>query len=263
MTLIALAKRAERLIVNNSPVILTAIGITGTVVTAYLTGKATFKAADLLREETNKNLLPIARADNRPFRPLETKEKIELIWKFYVPPVIVGSLTIAAIFGANHVGTRRAAALAAAYSLSERALEEYKAKVLETIGAKREQAVRDGIAQDRVNENPVDSSKVIIAGTGEVLCYETYTDRYFTSDMEALRKAQNDINHQVLHDMYASLTDFYHKIGLPPTKNSDEVGWNSDKMLELQFSGTLTSDNRPCMAVDFVVAPVRHYHRLS
>jgi hypothetical protein len=81
--------------------------------------------------------------------------------------------------------------------------------------------------------------------------------------MEALRKAQNDINYQVMHDSYASLTDFYSMVGLAPTSNSDDVGWNSDKLLELQFSPVLTEGGRPCISIDFVVAPVRHYYRLN
>ena len=102
-----------------------------------------------------------------------------------------------------------------------------------------------------------------MAGEGSVLCYEAYTGRYFLCDMETLRKAQNDINHQVLNDSYASLSDLYDLIGLPHNTNSDEVGWNSDKLLELQFSAVISEGGRPCISVDFAVAPVRHYYRLS
>lgn len=248
MTLTSLAKRLEKLMVDNSPVILTAIGVTGTLTTAFLTGKATIKACDVIdREELW----------------VDNKRAMKRVWKFYIPPASSAAVTIACIILANRIGNRRAAALAAVYAISEKAFDEYRMKVVEKIGEKRERSLRDEVAQDRITNNPVGTREVIITGVGDVLCYEVFTGRYFNSDMEALRKAENDINHEVLHNSYASLTDFYYKIGLRPTGNSDEVGWNADKMLELEFSATISDDGRPCISVDFVVAPVRHYNRLS
>jgi hypothetical protein len=245
------AKRAERLIVNNSPVILTAIGVAGTLTTAYLTGKATFKAAKILEENE-------IRLD-----PLEAKEKVQLVWRLYIPAATTALLTVSAIISANRVGSRRAAALAAAYSLSEKAFEEYRSKIVDRLGEKKEQAIRDEIAQERVDRDPVGNREVILAGEGSVLCYEAYTGRYFLCDMETLRKAQNDINHQVIHDSYASLSDLYDEIGLPHTANSEEVGWNADRLLDLRFSAVLTDTGKPCISVEYDVSPVRHYHRLQ
>ena len=244
-------KRAGRLASDNSPVILTAIGVAGTLTTAYLTGRATFKAADILAENESMAY------------PLEPKQKVALTWRMYIPAAASAILTVSAIMCANRVGSRRAAALAAAYSLSERAYEEYRSKIIERLGEKKEQAFRDEIAQERVNRDPVGNREVIFAGESSQLCYEAYTGRYFLCDMETLRKAQNDINHQVLHDSYASLSDLYALIGLPDTANSDEVGWNSDRLLELKFSAVLSDTSRPCISVEFTVAPVRHFHRLQ
>ncbi len=107
--------------------------------------------------------------------------------------------------------------------------------------------------------DPVDKQQVIITGGGEVLCYDLYTGRYFQSSMETLKKAQNDLNYTVLNHQYASLTDFYSLIGLSSTKSSDDVGWNADKLLELRFSATISDDGRPCITLDFVVAPIRNF----
>jgi uncharacterized protein DUF6353 len=258
----SLAKRFERLIIDNSPVILTAIGVTGALTTAYLTGRASFRASDLIFEETMRINKKTGIEDDPEL--LTAKEKIRLVWKLYIPPAVTGSLTIAAIISANQIGSRRAAALAAAYAISEKAFDEYRSKVVEKIGEKREQTVRDEIAQDRVNRMPVVDREVIVTGNGSVLCQDAFSGRYFLSDMETLRTAENDINYRVIHDSYASLSDFYELIGLPSTSVSDDVGWNLDKLLELKFSATLTeAAKKPCICVDFKVAPVRHYNRLS
>jgi hypothetical protein len=255
MNLSAIARKAERLLANNSPAILTAIGVVGTLTTAYLTGRASFKAAEII------NLEEINQPKGWEEGDIPLKEKVGLVWKLYIPAAGTAALTVASVILANRIGTRRAAAMAAAFSLSERAFEEYKTKVIEKIGEKKEQQVRDEIAQDRLDRDPVSSREVVIAGDGNVLCYDSYTGRYFNSTMETLRKAQNDINHQVIHDHYASLSDFFDKIGLSQTKLSEEVGWNLDQMLELDISAGMSDDSRPCLVVSFEVSPARNYFR--
>jgi len=236
--------RVQKLAIDNSPQILTAIGVVGTVSTAVLAGKAGYRYARILSEQS-------------PW--LDRREKLELTWKEFIPPATTGVLTVVCILGANHIGTRRAAGLAAAYSLSERAFTEYREKVIERVGVKQEQSVRDEIAQDRVSATP-GSREIIISGT-KVLCLDSYTGRYFESDMETLKKAQNDTNYQILNDMYATLTDFYDRIGLPKTRFSDEVGWSNSELLELEFSTALTDDQKPCLVITFKASPVRDYYQ--
>lgn len=264
MTLKQLAYKAEKLVTDNSPLLLTVIGVTGTVTTAVLTGQATFKAAELIQKEKDVRVWSSAPIDSQDFKGAELtpRETFELVWRLYIPAAGVGVMTITCIVLANRIGNRRAAAIAAAYSVSEKAFEEYREKIIEKIGANKEREARDDLAQDRVNRNPVGKTEVIITGGGEVLCYDTYTARYFMSDMETLKKAQNDVNYQVINQFYASLSDFYNKIGLPSTKTSDDVGWNSDQLMEIEFSTTMSDDDRPCIAIDFRVDPVRNYFRV-
>lgn len=251
MDLRPIVRQVEKTLIDHSPALLTGIGVAGVVATAYLTGRATFKAGDLIREHNRE--LDITDQYMAP------REKFDLIWRLYIPAVGTGLTSIGCIIFANRVGSRRAAAIAAAYSISEEAFREYREKIIEKIGSNRETAARDEIAQERVNRNP--PSAIVISGDGD-LCYDEFTGRYFRSDMETLRKAQNDINHIVNTHCYASLADFYEMIGLPQTSYSDEVGWNIAKLLELKFSGVLVN-GRPCMAVAFDVLPVRDYDRLT
>jgi hypothetical protein len=253
MTISQLAKKMEKLVIDNSPTILTAIAVTGTLTTAYLTGKATFKAADVLQRE--REVREVIKKD-----AMTPHEEFVMVWKFYIPAAGTCVLTLAATVGANHIGHRRAAALAAAFSLSEKAFTEYKEKVIEVAGKAKEQKARDEIAQNQITQNP--PGQIFVTGGGDVLCYDAFTGRYFNSTTEALKKAQNDTNYQVNNNMYASLSDFYNHVGLPTTSYSDEVGWNSDKLLELEFSTCLSEDGRPCISIAFAVVPVRDYYRL-
>lgn len=252
MDLVKILKSAEKFTADNAPAILTGAAIAGTLATAYLSVTSTVKAMDHHGAE-------IIRA-KRFGRPVpEKKEVVLLVWRYYIPPVVTGVLTVGAIVGANHVSTRRATAMAAAYTISERAFTEYKEKVVEKIGEKKEQSYRDEIAQERVEKDPVENKHVIITGNGEVLCYEMFTGRYFSSDMETIRRAENEINHQILHQGYASLNDFYHEVGLPRTSLSEELGWNTDQLLEIKVSATLSQDDRPCLAIDYNTQPYRKF----
>lgn len=261
MTLRDIIIKTQKIATDNSPAILTAIGVTGTLTTAYLTGKASFKAATILDEAQLEKNGERYKTDDAPFVRLTTKEKAQLIWQLYIPAVITGTLTCTAVICANRIGSRRTAAMAAAFSLSEKAYDEYKEKVVEQIGKNKERRVRDEIAQDRVDANPPKNQAIIATGKGDILFMDSYSGRPFESTMEDVKAAQNDTNYLVLNDGYASLTDFYNKLGLSSTKISDDLGWNSDKLLELEFSTTMTDDERPCIVVDFRVAPIRNYFR--
>lgn len=232
---------------QNSTVILTGVGVTGTITVAYLTGKASFQAAEIIRR-------------NEENGPLELKEKAALVWPLYIPAAGISAVSITSIIMANRLDSKKAAALAAAYGLSERAFVEYKDKVVERLGENKELQLREAIAQDRVNNNPV--SQVIMTGSGEVLCYDSITGRYFESTIETIKKAMNDINYRIMQHGHESLSAFYDEIGLPATSYSDEVGWNSSQLLDISFSTTMSSDDRPCIAIDFTVAPTHGYTHL-
>ena len=247
MNLTVLGRTAQKFAVDNSPQILTAVGVVGVVSTALLTGKAAYRAGQLIADSAPE---PYA---------LDPREKFELTWKLFIPAAGSGLLTISAIVAGSHISASRAAGLAAAFTISERAFDEYRDKIVQKMGPKKEQEARDEIAQERVQKNN-DSSLIVVSGT-DVICYDMYSDRYFTGSMEALKQAQNNLNHRMLSDGYASLSDFYELIGLPPTQFSDQIGWVSDELLELSFSTVLSPEQRPCLAVSFRAEPNRRFDR--
>lgn len=253
MTLTSLAKRTEKFLADNSPTVLTVVGVTGTITTAYLAAKASFKASEILDDELERR-----RLYNENSNP-SLRESARLVWKEYIPAAGVGVTTITCIILANRIGNRRAAAMAAAYSISEKAFVEYKEKVVEKLGENKEREVRDEIAQDQVNANP--TGEQVLVGDGNVLCFDSFTGRYFRGSMEIIKKAQNDTNYEILHNNYCSLGSFYDRLGLPPVSFSEEVGWNSDHLLEIEFSTVLADDGQPCLSMRFHVEPIRSYYK--
>lgn len=256
------AKQVEKFASDNAPAILSAIGVVGAASAVYLTGKATFKAADIIAKEQERlNLTTPHVVHGEVFGPqkVETKTKVKLVWSQYLPAAGALTASIGCIVCAHRLSMGRAAALAAAYSLSEGRMTEYRAKVVEKFNPNKERQIRDEIAQDRVTNNPPKDSQVIIVGNGNVLCYDLPTGRYFHSNMEKLRSVQNDINAAVNEIGHASLSDFYTALGLRDTPFSTEIGWTTSGLLDLHFSAVLTDDNQPCISIEYKAEPLRGF----
>lgn len=238
---------------KHSPEILTGIGIAGMITTTVMAVRATPKALILIEE----------RKEEIGAEKLEAMDMVKTTWACYIPAAITGTLSVACLIGASSVNARRNAALATAYTLSESALKDYQGKVIEMFGEKKNEAVKDAVAKDKVEKNPVVTREVIITEKGNTLCYDAISGRYFKSDIEKIKKAECELNRQMLDDMYVSLNDFYYEIGLDSVKLGDELGWNVDSgYIDLSFSSQLASDGTPCLVIDYSVAPRYDYRNL-
>ncbi len=100
-----------------------------------------------------------------------------------------------------------------------------------------------------------------MVGDGDHLFMEMYTGRYFRSDMQTVKSAVNEINYKINTHGYASISEFYDLLNLQHTAVSDEMGWTSDKLMDVDYTAVLSEDGRPCVAINFMTGPVRDYSR--
>lgn len=235
----ALIKAAEQVVRSNTPAILAGLGVSGVVGTAYLSYRAgaTIGVGESVCGTSG-----------------DWKQRIKDRWRHLAPPVVTGAVTIGCIIGAVKIGNRRTAAITAAYSISEKAFEEYRDKVTEKLGERKEQNIRDEMAQEKVTAT-APGRDIVILGQGDVLCCDLHTGRYFLAGMVELKKAQNDVNFRVLNDGYAYLSDFYAmlKVYLPKeTTYGHNMGWSKENgPMELKFSTVLAEETRPCLAFEY------------
>lgn len=243
----------RRIATKHSPEILTGIGIVGMVSTTVIAVRSTPKALVLIEDKKREK-----RFNSERNTELTKLEIVKATWKCYLPAAITGACSIACLVGASSVSARRNAALAAAYTLSETALNDYKEKVVETFGEKKEKTVRDAIAKDKLDANPVKENEIVVTGKGSTKCYDSITGRRFYSDIEYIRRAVNNLNERLLFDTYVSLNELYDELGLDEVfPLGDNLGWtvnpdSSDKgLIELDFSSLLDSDGTPCVVMGF------------
>lgn len=252
--LAAAAKSIKGVLERHAPEILTGIGVAGMVTSTVLAVKATPKACLLIND----------RKDELEVEKLPVTELIKTTWKCYIPAVVTCGASIACLVGASSVNFKRNAALATAYKLSEAALSEYKDAVIETIGEKKEQSVRDKVAEERLKKNPVSKSEVIVTGNGTTLCYDPVGNSYFKSSIQQIESAKNKLNARMLSENYVSLNDFYDELGIGPTKLGDDLGWDiyKDGLIDIAFSSRLAEDGTPCLVMDYSVAPRYEYYKV-
>jgi hypothetical protein len=236
-----LLKTATNTLVKHGPEILTGLGVAGMIGCTILAVKATPKALKLIEEEKEKKGV-------EKLTPVET---VKAAWKPYTPAVALGTASVACIIGASATNYRRNAALTAAYKLSETAFTEYREKVVETIGEEKEKEVKSKIAKDLVEKNPVSKNTVVVTGSGNTLCLDETSGRYFYSDKNYIEKIQNTLNQRMLFDIcgYVSLNEFYDELDIDHLDIGDKIGWNTAHMIDIHIDGGISDDGRPCLVI--------------
>lgn len=248
-----LIKRAAKAAKAKSPEILTAFGVCGMITTVVFAVKATPRAVRLIEQRKEE-----AHADE-----LTAVETVKTTWKCYIPTAVMCAASCACIIGANSQSSKRNAAIAAAYSISETALREYKDKVKETIGVAEEKHITDEIAKDKLSRAPVEHSEIVVTGSDGCLCYDSLSGRYFRFDVESIRKAANEVNHRMLGEMCVSLNEFYYELGLDGIPVGETLGWHVDGgCFEVLFSSQIASDGTPCIVIDYSIPPKYGYDSL-
>lgn len=231
---------------KHGPEILTGIGIAGMIAASVMAVRATPKALRMIEDK-----------ENEIGKPLTGTETVKTTWKCYIPAAISGVCSAACIIGASSINARRNAALVTAYTISETALKEYTNKAVEIVGEKKEQAIRDAVARDKLENAHVTERNFISTGKGETPCFDPLTNACFKSDIETLRKAENVLNKRMREEMRVTVNEFLQEIGLEPCDSSigETMGWDIDKgYIELDFSSQLV-DGIPYLVIGHSIPP--------
>lgn len=244
-------KQISHVLNKNSPTILTALGIAGFISTVVMAVRATPKAVEAIYQEDNFKR-------DHSYPGLTTLEKVEITWKYYLPSALMGATSIACIVASTSINNRRNVALTSLFAVAESTLKDYQAKVIETIGEKKEKKIQEELAEDGLKKNPINQNAIIVSGLGDTLCQDQYTGRYFKGDVEHIRKVVNDFNRRLLTEMRISLNDLYSDLGLDRVDGGEYIGWDIEKgLVDLEFYAKLASGNVPCVVVSFTKKPVQ------
>ena len=133
----------------------------------------------------------------------------------------------------------------------------------ETIGEKKEKTVRDRVSKKQIEENPVNKTEVIVTGKGKTLFFEPLSHRYFYSDMEKIKRAENKLNKDIICDPFdagVTVNEFYTEIGIPTTATGDNLGWKLGYLIDIYPSAQMAEEEsehegEPCIVLNYSNPP--------
>lgn len=251
MKLANILNTAKTLAGQHGPEIYVGVGVGLSIVTAIIVGKRTPKALDMTE-----------RIRYEEQREPSKKEKLVIFGKTYWPAFCTGAFSAFLIIGGHHIQYKRTAAATAAYILAKDSLKNFTEKVTDEIGEKKVTAIKDRIAQDKLSKSKYDDSTVIRTGSGDTLCYDAMNGRYFYSSVEAVRKAESEMNRRLIRENFISVNEFFMELDLPSVKFGDELGWdvNLEGAVDIELSSQLTDQEQPCLVIDSDICPRWHLY---
>lgn len=179
---------------------------------------------------------------------LKKKERIAVYFKAYGPSLAIGALTISAMIGGHKAHLARTSSALAMYQFVRGSLEDHKNEVFSTLGQKKAKLIEGDISEKRMRKVQIPDT---IPGNGTVLCFDDLSGRYFFSEMEILRKSQNDFNKALIDgEQLRTLNDLYYELGLPSIALGSNIGWEvGSKLVDMEFDSKLTINGKPCLVV--------------
>lgn len=260
-----LVKKAEMFGKERQASILTGMALIGLGVTVYKAYKAGPKIKAILDEK--KKDLADTDPDDKATKSQVIKEAVKEITPIAAPVIIMTVATGACIVGSNTVSSKKIAVLTAGYKVAEKTANDLNDKMNEILGEKKARSIKDAIVKDGLKKDgPVDESKIILTGNGEVLCKDVYSGRYFRSNAQKLGQAINQLSMDCIQENYVELNDLYDLIGIPQIPLGSDFGWNTDDLVQgtlpITFSAQLTEDGQPCLCLDYDVNPRADFRNL-
>lgn len=204
------------------PTVLSIVSVAGLAATVVTAVRATPKAVKILEERK-------AEKDDK----LTVKETVKATWKCYIPAAAIGVGTAVCIIGANVLNRKVQASLASAYALVSNAYGKYKGKVVELYGKEAHDKIISSIAAEKSNAMPITAGSFIKNSCldfgekeEEMLFYDEFSGRYFTSTMSKVLQAEYHLNRNYVLAGSVDINEFYDFLGISRVECGDAVGWS-------------------------------------
>lgn len=153
---------------KHSPTILAVAGTVGVITSGVMACKATTKLSTII-DEHHDNVDEIhdyieengfsdkytEKDSNKDLTIVYAQTGVKLV-KLYAPSVILGTVSLAAILGSNHILRKRNIALTAAYTTAAKTFRTYRDRVVDRFGEGLDEELRYGIKTKEIEETVTD-----------------------------------------------------------------------------------------------------------
>lgn len=232
---------------KNSPHILFAGGVLGSVTSTVLACRATLRLSEILDEiqvnvnEVNSLQNHIAHtAVDRKYTEAQHRQDLAYVYakaglkivKLYAPSAILGAVSIGALTGSHVQMTKRNTALMAAYAIIQKGYEEYRERVREQLGEDRERELYRGEKLEIVKHEDGKNEEVKTVDPNKWSPYAKIFDEYsenWEKDPELnylfVQCNQNYANVLLRSRGHLFLNEVYDMLGFERSKAGAVVGW--------------------------------------
>ena len=253
-----LANRKLLVVKKYSPEILVTVGIVGVITSTVMACKATTKAHEVLDKAKEKKdkideAMDYANSridfDENDYTEKDRKKDLVLVYtqtgvdfaKLYGPSVILGTLSIGCILGAQHILRKRNLALVAAYAVLDDSFKKYRSRVIADAGEEKDLEYQYGVKEEKVETVVVDeatgkskkvkSTKKVVDPNG-VSLYARFFDELNQNwnpipeyNMAFLKHQQNYFNDLLRIRGHVFLNEVYDELGMERSSAGAVVGW--------------------------------------
>lgn len=263
--ILSVVRHAQHTLDIKKPEILTGMGIVGFAATVADAIKRTpYAMLDL--EDAEYELYE---SEREPSQKEIIVTKAKAVVPHYISTMILGTSSIACFVGSVKESNKRIAASVAAYMIANDEARKLKNEVafLEDKVAEQDaeivalQKPTKGKSKKLNKEEEESKSKEVsesdikevIPQAEEVLMCDKMSKRYFYSSPLKIKEIEAKLNRDLLLNMFVPLNDFYYEVGLSNSGLGEYFGWEAGDEINFTFSSSLTSDNRPCVDIDYDV----------
>lgn len=250
------------LLKKHSPEVLIAVGIVGLVTSTVMACKATRRVDEILneadynlekindvKEQVESGEIPqkngaVVYSDKdykKDIALVHVKKYADLV-KLYAPAVTLGAASIVCILGSHNILHKRNVALMAAYKAVEQSFYNYRQRVIEEYGERKDYQYRNGIREIEITEMPytdeegkkhkAEKKTVEVYDPNLRSVYSKFFDEaspYWHKNPEynlIFLKCQQTYANDMLHARgHVFLNEVYDMLGIERTKQGAVVGW--------------------------------------
>lgn len=211
--------KCNKMIINGLCSALSICGVVGAVLTAV---KATPKAIDI-----------IAKREAEKEDKLTRTEIVKETWKVYIPTAAVAASSIALILLSTIMSAKAQKSMTVAYAAISSAYNAYKEANIEINGVDAHRKILDRLAVEPAkkvyitNTTAVGNTTYIMdENEEEVLFYDSFSERYFTSTNSRVLGAVLAFNRNYVLRGSAPINELYGFLGLDNIEGGDTVGFD-------------------------------------
>ena len=250
-----LVHNVEQTMSRRAPELLAGAGIACFIASTIAAIKIAPKAAKKL-EDRKKDL---------KVEKLPVKEVVTTVGLDYLPVgigIVSGTgFTVASVVDSNN----KYMALSTSYGLLKDFAYTYKDKVVETIGEKKEEKIRNEIAQEKLDKDQITENKIIITKEGNTLFKDSLTGQYFRSDINKFKSKAIELANTEISEDYAGVPEWLLDLGLNVPDTMLGIGWSAPdqgKIVTVSFSACVAHsyNDEPCLVVEYDPMPISDYY---